>query len=87
MKEIIIMNPRDNVGICLRDFSSEEKLDFQLDRKNWCVVFAEAVPMGHKVALTDIQKGDPIVKYGEKIGSATIAITAGQHVHVHNVTD
>ena len=87
MKEIIIMNPRDNVGICLRGFSAEEKLDFQLDDKNLRVAFEDPVPMGHKVSLTDIQKGDPIIKYGEKIGRATIDITVGQHVHVHNVTD
>ena len=87
MIEIVIMNPRDNVGICLRGFSSGQTLDFQLDDKNLCVAFKEPVPMGHKVALTDIQKGDPIVKYGEKIGRATIDITVGQHVHVHNVTD
>ena len=87
MKEIIIMNPRDNVGICLRDFSSEEKLDFQLDDKNLRVALEDPVPMGHKVALSDIQKGDIIIKYGEKIGRATIDITVGQHVHVHNVTD
>jgi len=87
MKEIIIMNPRDNVGICLRDFRSGEKLDFQLDDKNLCVAFEDPVPMGHKVALSDIQKGDPIIKYGEKIGRATIDITVGQHVHLHNVTD
>ena len=87
MKEIIIMNPRDNVGICLRDFSPEEKLVFQLGHKNLCIALKDPVPMGHKVALTDIQKGNPIVKYGEKIGRATIDITVGQHVHVHNVTD
>ena len=87
MKEIIIMNPRDNVGICLRDFNSEENLDFQLYDKNLRVAFEDPVPMGHKVALTGIQKGDPIIKYGEKIGRATIDITAGQHVHLHNVTD
>lgn len=87
MKEMIIMHPRDNVGICLRDFGSGEKLDFQRDDKNLCIVFTDSVSTGHKVALTGIQKEDSIIKYGENIGRATIDIAAGQHVHLHNMTD
>ena len=87
MKENIIMNPKDNVGICLREFSSGEKLDFQLDDRNLSVAFEYPIPMGHKVAIADIQKGEPIIKYGENIGKAILEIAAGQHVHLHNIKD
>ena len=43
------------------------------------------VAMGHKVAARDIAAGERIVKYGAPIGSATRAISAGEHVHTHNV--
>ena len=43
------------------------------------------VPIGHKVALTDIKKGDTIWKYGQDIGIAKANIGKGEHVHVHNV--
>ena len=43
------------------------------------------VPIGHKVALTDIKKGDTIWKYGQDIGVAKAKIGKGEHVHVHNV--
>jgi (2R)-sulfolactate sulfo-lyase subunit alpha len=43
------------------------------------------VPIGHKVALTDIKKGDTIWKYGQDIGIAKAKIAKGEHVHVHNV--
>ena len=43
------------------------------------------VPIGHKVALTDIKKGDTIWKYGQDIGIAKKKIGKGEHVHVHNV--
>ena len=43
------------------------------------------VPIGHKVALTDIKKGDTIWKYGQDIGIAKAKIGKGEHVHVHNV--
>ena len=42
------------------------------------------VPIGHKVALTDIKKGDTIWKYGQDIGKAIADIGKGEHLHVHN---
>ncbi len=42
------------------------------------------VPIGHKVALTDIKAGDTIWKYGQDIGIAKADIAKGEHVHVHN---
>ena len=45
----------------------------------------EAVPAGHKKALVDIKKGDPIIKYGNPIGLATEDIKAGDWVHTHNL--
>ncbi len=42
------------------------------------------IPGGHKVALRDLQTGDPIRRYNQIIGFASKAIQAGEHVHVHN---
>ena len=43
------------------------------------------VPLGHKLALADIQNDDTIVKYGNDIGRAVSDIPKGGYVHVHNV--
>lgn len=43
------------------------------------------IPAGHKIARSDIAKGDKIVKYGFPIGEATRDIAKGEWVHVHNV--
>jgi (2R)-sulfolactate sulfo-lyase subunit alpha len=43
------------------------------------------VPIGHKVALKDIKKGDTVFKYGQDIGKAVADIKQGEHVHVHNL--
>ena len=43
------------------------------------------VPIGHKIALVDIKKGDTVWKYGQDIGKAVADIKKGEHVHVHNV--
>ena len=40
---------------------------------------------GHKFALTDIKKGDAVIKYGYPIGSATEDISEGEKVHSHNM--
>ena len=64
MKKIII-NERDNVGVCLENIND--------------------IPIGHKYALSDVKKGDFIIKYGEIIGRATTDIKKGEWVHTHNL--
>lgn len=43
------------------------------------------VPIGHKVAVKDIKKGDTAIKYGEDIGVFTEDVAKGGYVHVHNL--
>jgi len=45
----------------------------------------DAVPLGHKIALGNIRKGDTVLKYGADIGRAIADIGKGRHAHVHNV--
>jgi (2R)-sulfolactate sulfo-lyase subunit alpha len=45
----------------------------------------EDIPLGHKLALTDIAEGQDIVEYGQRVGVATRDIPRGGYVHVHNV--
>ena len=43
------------------------------------------IPYGHKIAVRDIKKGEPIMKYGESIGAASADIRKGEYVHIHNM--
>lgn len=43
----------------------------------------EEVPVGHKIALTNIKYGEKIIKYGVVIGKATTNIKKGAWVHLH----
>jgi len=43
------------------------------------------VPLGHKVALTDLAEGDTAIKYGEDIGRMVASAGKGGHVHTHNL--
>ena len=43
------------------------------------------IEFAHKVALKDFSVGDPIYKYGEIIGNATVQIQQGDWIHDHNI--
>jgi len=44
------------------------------------------IPFGHKIALRALAIGDPVIRYGARIGRLTAPVTVGDHVHVHNLT-
>ncbi|TNH01840.1 altronate dehydratase [Testudinibacter sp. TR-2022] len=80
MKQLIKINPQDNVAVALQDLSAGQTLDCDgnpLEVKS-------AVARGHKIALQTIAAGDLVIKYGYPIGHATQSIDIGEHVHVHN---
>jgi altronate hydrolase len=78
MPAILQIHPADNVAVALQDLPEGEAVrDGVRTRK--------AVPRGHKVALSLIAAGQPVLKYGYPIGLASAEIAPGDHVHVHNV--
>ncbi|HEY0990828.1 MAG TPA: altronate dehydratase family protein [Kofleriaceae bacterium] len=50
------------------------------------VVLAANVPAGHKIATRARAAGEPVRRYGQVIGFASVAIAPGEHVHQHNLT-
>jgi altronate hydrolase len=44
----------------------------------------DRVPKGHKLAVQKIEKGQPIIKFGQIIGFAHADIVPGAHIHTHN---
>jgi len=71
------VDPRDDVAAALRDIEPGEQV--------LGVTAAQPIARGHKIALRDIAEGQPVIKFGFPIGHATRAISAGEHVHTHNV--
>ena len=55
------------------------------DNSDFRITAKQDIPIGHKVALKNIKKGDTIWKYGQDIGKAIADIKAGEHAHVHNI--
>lgn len=71
----IKVNAGDNVAIVVNEggLAAGTKFSDGLELK-------EAIPQGHKVALKDIESGDPIIRYGMTIGYATRSLPKGSWV-------
>ena len=81
MRKVLVLNPADNIAICLEDMPAGTVVD----QDNLKLTIAQTIPRGHKVASRAVTKGDGIIKYGERMGHATKDISVGEHVHTHNV--
>jgi altronate dehydratase len=77
----LVITARDNVATALEPLDAGRVLD--LDGQ--VITIAEATPRGHKIALCLIRAGEPVLKYGSTIGTATVDILPGAHVHTHNL--
>ena len=73
------LNRADDVVIACRELEAGTNL------LNENVICAERIPSGHKVAARAIEPSQPVRRYNQIIGFATKPISAGQHVHVHNL--
>jgi len=72
----IKVHPSDNVAIIVNPdgLSAATKFADGLTLK-------EPIPQAHKVALRDLQRGDPVRRYGQIIGFAVRPIAVGSWVH------
>lgn len=84
-QSVIVVDKRDNVATALHHLEQGSSIRVEMEGFTIDVTLAQAIPLGHKFALKDIEVGEPIIKYGEVIGLATRKIKKSEHTHVHNV--
>lgn len=75
------IHPTDNVAVAVRALEPGSVVSVGEDR----LTIAEAVPAGHKVALTALEPGQPVVKYGFPIGETLGPVARGAWIHGHNL--
>ena len=91
MSKLFKINPNDNVSVALEDLKkgySENGITLLND-----------VPFGHKVLLTDLKKGDFVIKYGNPIGkllrdekqvhistNTILKLLSIRHIHIQRVS-
>lgn len=83
----LVHGHKDSVGVAVVEGieAGMELTGWVMDTDETLTVSAlDDIPLGHKVALTDIASGDTVFKYGHDIGRAVTDIGRGHHVHVHN---
>ena len=77
MNKLVRITDQDMVAVALAPLAAGEAVSWGAGE----IAPLTDIPMGHKVALRDIAKGEAVIKYGYPIGSATEDIPAGGHVH------
>ena len=79
-KPFLLIHPADSVAVALRPLPEGMPVDV-----GGGFALREEIPQGHKFAVRDIRAGEPVVKYGNPIGTATADIPRGGWVHAHNL--
>jgi altronate hydrolase len=82
-KFFVRLHSGDNVVTMTKE--TPAKTIVQIDSEQITVM--QDIPMGHKIAVRNIEKGADVTKYGVKIGIASTGIKRGEHVHIHNVDE
>jgi altronate hydrolase len=77
---VIRLNSADNVVVARTNVSAGTSLD------GYNIVSRDKAPAGYKLAICDIEEGEPILKYNTIIGFASEFVPAGAMVHNHNIS-
>ena len=85
--QFLVHSPEDNVGVVVvEDLKSGTNMLGVVTENDSALrlVAKHDIPIGHKVALKDLKKGDTVVKYGADVGKMVGDARKGEHVHIHN---
>lgn len=80
MKEVLQINDTDNVAVALKDYKAGDNIVIGVKE----IAIIEDIARGHKIALSSINEGENVMKYGYPIGHAIAPISPGAWVHTHN---
>ncbi len=76
----------DHVGVAVQDVEPGPRRIVYLDSDREAEIeVAEPVPLGHKVALADLDAGAEVVEYAVTVGLTRLPVRRGHLVHVHNL--
>lgn len=85
MLNAMMIDAKDNVAVAIEPIAKGDTVSYLCNGEEKQLTAQTDIIIYHKLAIRDIARGEPIVKYGEHIGVAICDIGAGEHVHVHNV--
>lgn len=85
---LLVHEKADNVGVVVVEglqAGTDMLCCITHDNSTFRLKAESDVPIGHKIALTDLKAGDTAIKYGEDIGKMVADVQKGGHVHTHNL--
>ena len=87
MIQFLVHEKADNVGVATIDIKTGEVAQglFMDSQESVDMKALHDIPLGHKIALTDLAVDTSVIKYGADIGRVVADIKAGEHVHTHNL--
>jgi len=86
MINALLINEKDDVAVAIEPIDIGREVCYSVkDGTVKTLTALDNIIIYHKVAIKHVNKGNPIIKYGEHIGLAAFDIKVGMHVHVHNV--
>jgi len=86
--DFIVHDKADTVGVAVvEDIQPGKELTGWIMETDETITLEalDAVPLGHKIALTDLKRGETVLKYGHDVGRLVADAGKGRHVHVHNM--
>jgi (2R)-sulfolactate sulfo-lyase subunit alpha len=82
----LVHNEGDHVGVAVQDVEPGRRRAVYLDSDREVEVeVTEPVPLGHKVALTNLDAGADVIEYEVRVGLTRRPVRRGELVHVHNL--
>ena len=87
MLHFLMHGKKDNVAVAVANVKAGENcicLNMEDQQKSEINTLMD-IPLGHKVALQDMQVDDTIIKYDHDIGKVVAPIKKGEHVHVQRI--
>lgn len=81
MIDVLQIHPNDNVCVAVRPLGAGTEISCG----GVTFVLPAASPLGAKLALQPLKAGSKIIKFGEPIGTLTVDVEAGTHIHTHNL--
>ncbi len=85
---LLVHDHTDNVGVVVIEglkAGTNMLCVVTADNSSFELVANSDVPIGHKIALSDLSTGSTAIKYGEDIGKIVSDAKKGEHVHTHNL--
>lgn len=85
--QFLVHDKADTVGVATVDIISGQKVKgLYMDTQEPIEIkAAQDIPLGYKIAVKDMRRGDTVIKYDHDIGQVVADVHVGDHVHIHNL--